>query len=354
MSGGQDIQPARQESGTQETQPGNLDAYLIWGGCSPREGQRPSKLGTTLGDVTPALSVYERSPVDVAAMAFGGDVAGRFFNEVVRYLGNTDRGGQRILRLSLTMPAWERDPERLRIAAQNFAYSVTQSAADAVWLALDVTKEGRGHLYGVALSNQPSEWFTSTWLMLTGASSEGCSVKPVTGQKHGWGGDAKASAKLSRNLSAVLHYGLKSLPPRYDLPIRERVIVTGCLCVLWEQTCAELTPPTACEQSVAPNGSLTARCCHRCGDRLRAKSRRHALWCSPSCRTMAYEERRRVRAQLSADELDAFEERAAIIEYDAGFGRTKAEQQAVDQLRKPATTSKARPSSVASPHPWIV
>ena len=150
----------------------------------------------------------------------------------------------------------------------------------------------------------------------TGASATGCHVRTVTGQKNAWGEGRtqKTFGKLSANLARVFHYGLKSLPPRYDIPLQERVIVAGCLREPWERACASLQPAPP---SSPPTQSLSAmpdvRCCMHCGKRMPSKMRRHARWCSPSCRTMAYEVRRDLRVRLSADELDAFEERAAIF-----------------------------------------
>lgn len=274
------------------------------------------------------------------------------------YFPATERGDKRIYRLSLTMPVWEPSPERIRRAAQAFADAVAVESGGGAWLAIDVTTDGREHLYGLAISSQKPDTLATLWIGLSGASWDGCKIRPVTGQKYGWGDDYKAPSRLGENLARVVHYGLKSLPPRYDMTARERVITAGCMRELWERACMEDTPPPVEQQQepFAKSGPQAEglRCCHLCGGRVRSKIRRHAKWCSPSCRTMAYEERQRLRAMLAADELDAFAERAAIFECCAGLNRSQAEQRAFEEVRRPALALSAQLPALASACPRLV
>lgn len=273
------------------------------------------------------------------------------------YFEATERGDKQIYRLSLTMPVWEPSPARIRRAAQSLADAIAAEEGGGAWLAIDVTAEGREHLYGLAISSQAPDTLSKLWVALSGASGDGCKVRPVTGQKHGWDGARKAPSRLDENLARVIHYGLKSLPPRYDMTARERVITAGCLSELWERACTDFSPlPAEPKPPVAESGNKAEglRCCQLCGGRVRAKIRRHARWCSPSCRTMAYEERRQLRAMLTAEERDAFEERAAICEFEAGLKRPQAEQRAFDELRRPAAALSAQLPSLASAYSGLV
>ena len=69
---------------------------------------------------------------------------------------------------------------------------------------------------------------------------------------------------------------------------------------------------------------------------------------------MAYEERHRLRAMLAADELDAFEERAAIFECCAGLNRSQAEQRAFEEVRRPALALSAPLPALALAYPRLV
>jgi hypothetical protein len=254
----------------------------------------------------------------------------------------SERGEKRLYRLSLTMPSWERNPERIRRAAQALAQGIATEPGCGAWLALDVSKKGEEHLYGVALSEQSSAKLITRWIEITGASELGCRVRPVSGQKEGWGEGRTEQTrnKLSENLSRVLHYSLKSLPPRYHMTLAERVIVTGCLQIPWERALEALQPTTRPSSQAPANPPMQAgRCCQHCGRRIVSTKRRHARWCSSGCRTLAYAARRDLRTRLSEDELEAFEERAAIIEFDAGMTRPRAEQLAYDQRQLAAAAA---------------
>lgn len=309
-------------------------SYLI-SGVGSREGRSPSTLVEPSNSDGSWISVIEESLVQLAETVSPNDAAARFFLLVARYLRSTDRRDRTIWRLSLTMPRWEPDTARLRQAAQTLADTIAADTEGGAWIALDFTKEGRAHIYGIALSEQPRNWFSSTWMTLTGASLGACSVKPVSGQKYGWGGDLKAMAKLSRNLSTVIHYGLKSVPARYELPLHERVVATGCLLPVWERSFAG-------HSSVQSGNQPTMRRCQRCGEPLPPKTHSHARWCSRTCRTMAWQARCRLRSQLEPDRLDAFEEHAAILEFDARMTRPQAEQRAFEHQRQGMLLEKAR------------
>lgn len=264
-----------------------------------------------------------------------------------------ERGGRQILRLSLTMPEWESSPVRIREYARLLASTLATEPGCGAWLALDVTEEGREHLYGIAVTNLAKTAIQDAWVTISGATADGCQVRPVTGQKNGWGLGSKSSGreKLGKNLGRVLHYGLKTLLPRYAMAESERVFTSGCLRILWERA---VEPPSTGQPSQQPRNSdaepsnpsaHSVRCCQRCGGRMVATARRHAHWCSASCRTLAYKIRRQVRQGLSHEELEAFEERAAILEYEAGCTRTRAEQLAHDglMLARRSTVPKSLP-----------
>jgi hypothetical protein len=245
------------------------------------------------------------------------------------------------------MPDWERSPVRIRHCAQVFAHAIAAEPGSGAWLALDVSTDGLEHLYGLAVTSQTRERLLESWIALSGATAEGCRVRPVTGQKNGWGQDSQSTLreKLALNLSRVVHYALKSLPPRFAMADVERVIATGFLLTIWQRATAELAASTSnhAEPNLQPApsdpGPPAVRCCQHCGGRMLSTRRRHACWCSASCRTMAYQQRRRLRSRFAPSELDAFAERAAILQYDAGMTRSRAEQLAHDQIAGIATRS---------------
>lgn len=308
-------------------------------GFFPQVGAEPQKPGPADGEWEPVWLQYQR--IVQADIANGvpyspAELLCSFFLYYLR-LEAPARGDKRLYCLSFTMPNWERSPEKLRRATQSLAADLAADPGCGAWLAVDVSKKGREHIYGVALTEHGRQALITRWIELTGASEDGCRVRPVSGQKDAWGEErtGKTYEKLSKNLARVLHYSLKSLPPRYDMPLQERVIVTGCMQQLWERTCATLQPsPPSSPRAQSLPAVPGVRCCPHCSRRMPPTKRRHARWCSPSCRTMAYEVRRDLRVQLSADELDAFEERAAILEFEGGIPRPRAEQLAYEQQRR--------------------
>lgn len=179
------------------------------------------------------------------------DTAGRFVRALLHYFDETSRHGREVWRLSLTMPEWEPSPARLAHASETLAHCIAEESGGGAWLALDVTKEGRQHVYGIALSGHPREWFLGSWVNLTGATRKATDVCRTTGQREGWGGTAPASAKLAEHLSRVIRYALKSLPPGFDLSAERRVMVTGCLRPLWELAKATEKPAARMAGSMA-------------------------------------------------------------------------------------------------------
>lgn len=265
------------------------------------------------------------------------DCSGRFISDLLFYLRSSYRGCLFIWRLSLTMPEWEPDRGRLLCAMRSLANEIAAEPAGGAWLVLDVTEQGREHAYGIALSSRSRDWFITAWVHLTGATRSACHVRPVSGQLKGWGGsDGKAARTLETNLARVVRYGLKTLPARSQVPLAQRVVVSGPFERLWQPvpaTEAEQRAPEQVEPSNVPAAGAE-RCCQRCRVGLQRRKRKHALWCSASCRTMAWMQRQTLRQQLTAEELDAFEERAAILEWDGRLDRAHAEQQAFEDLRK--------------------
>lgn len=312
-------------------------------GLGSQAGAEPPSAGQnfTTSELVPTWLQYLRLVWEQTAYGVVYTTAERLHTLLSLYLRQEapDRGDKHLYRLSLTMPSWEHSPIRLQLAAQALADSLAAEPDSGAWLAIDVSEVGQEHLYGVAITSRPSKTIVEEWIKLTGASEQGCRVRPVTGQKHGWGDSGthrRRRPKLSGNLARVINYGLKTLPPRYAMTERERVISTGCLRMIWERAFAEPPSSEAPQQKEPPQLEPGVRCCERCGRRLPSKLRKHAHWCSPSCRTMAYEMRRGLRAQLVAEELDAFEERAAILEFEAGLSRSRAEQLAHEQTRNRA------------------
>lgn len=272
------------------------------------------------------------------------------------------REARNLYRLSLTMPDWERSPKRLRHCASRYAQRMADEDGCGAWLAVDVTKDGREHLYGLALTRLSPGELESQWMALSGACADGVKIRPVTGQKNGWSPDPKKQeqAKLRQNLGRVLLYALKTLPPRFEMTEAERVIASGCMDELWRQlglsndgVQSMSEPDNKNTHITGPSpdsaGSDGLRCCQQCGDRMNSAARRHAHWCSPSCRTLAYEIRRRLRQTLRESEQDSFEERAAIIEYEGRYSRSRAEQLAFDEVVSARSSSSSPEASTTQP-----
>lgn len=243
------------------------------------------------------------------------DIAGRFLDVFRSYLDKTPRGELGLWRLSLTMPRWEPSLGRLAQAAETLATSIAAEPGGGALLALDRTEAGRPHLYAIALSGRERGWFIQTWIELSGATRKGNRAQLITGQRDGWGSDPAAAAKLAPNLARVVRYALKTLPAGFKMDPERRVIAMGSLRSLWQAA-------TAFERSAqvdASHGSsATQPLCQHCRCPIEPQKRKHALWCSPSCRTLAWRERRNLLDQLSAAEREEFAERASLMTTSCG------------------------------------
>lgn len=313
--------------------------YLIRGRIA-RGGQRPPTLAhhPTTCPAPPWVTSMSSPVSGCQSSAF--DLATAFYQELLWFMGREPRHERTILRLSLTLPEWESDVLRLWSAMERLAQQVAECSGDGAWLVLDFSKTGRPHVYGLALSCEPCSWFQEQWIQLTGASADGCQIKPVTGQKHGWEVTGKSCRRLNSNLARVIHYGLKSLPSGYEVAPVYRVLASGTLSTLWGQAISSTMPASAPAGSEPQN--LPRRQCQLCAGYLSPKARSHAIWCSHSCRTLAHRRRERLRKQLDANQRDAFEEHAAILEFDRGMPRLNAEQLAYEHQRQGAWIERSR------------
>ena len=313
--------------------------YLIRGRAA-RGGQRPPTLANAPAACpVPPWGASISGPLSgCKSSAF--DLATAFYQEFLWFMGRERRDERTILRLSLTMPDWEADVARMWSAMERLAQRVAECPGDGAWLAVDFSETGRPHVYGLALSCKSRAWFQEQWIPITGASADGCQVKPVTGQKDGWEVTGKSCLRLNKNLARVIHYGLKSLPSRYEVAPVDRVRASGSLAPLWVQAISATMPESARPGSEPKH--LPTRKCLFCGHYLKPTARRHAIWCSHSCRTLAHRWRERLRGQLDVVQRDGFEERAAILEFERGLPRLHAEQLAYEHERQGAWIERSR------------
>lgn len=271
----------------------------------------------------------------------------RLWESLPRHSG----GGRQLFRLSLTFPKWSPDETRHKCAVR-FADELGRMPHEGLWLVLDVSRSGRPHFYGVALSSRDMIWIMATWLSLSGADEAATKVRRITGQGGTWD---DSNTKLRLNLSRVVGYALKQLPSDAETGPFGRVVSSGVLEEVWR-------PASVPERSAV---------CIYCGGPV-VDRRSHARYCRDSCRTLAYRARGRVDKAFSldfppGDELDTsgdvaspvplyprvrkwaeavgddlrarFDERAAILEFDGGLPRWEAEHEALMAMTVPCPST---------------
>ena len=215
-----------------------------------------------------------------------------------------------LLRYSLTVPDHFHDLQRMRAAARTCAEDLAklQPGVTGAWLVLDVSKEGRLHLYGVGLAPvQNMRGLMNQWRSLTGADYNGCLTDPVTGaagylkeiQRQGYCGRA-ALGKLQLNLGGtqervgVIGYTFKplsaALSTKYSY-LERALAASGPFDAIWAKTvhdfklCAPVRRPSR-------KKAVKNETCVTCRKRLAAGRRSHMRSCSARCRKKLAERRR--------------------------------------------------------------
>jgi hypothetical protein len=204
------------------------------------------------------------------------------------------RTGDSLVRLSLTVP---RDRQcgsgSLRITSRRF---VREVEARGILLASDRRKDGAEHAYAIAVTNDARR-DVERWCALTGASlKRACRYGAVTGwralQEHGELGP------LEENLERVVRYAGHAYSdgePRREADVMAAGVLEPLRSPFLELACPGLGYGASRSPVGLPGAgkASTGRECARCGRELAGRKRSHAVWCGPSCKTLASRERRR-------------------------------------------------------------
>lgn len=188
-------------------------------------------------------------------------------------------------------------------AAQLFADVIAMDSPHAgAFLALDVAPYTlRPHFYGLALTTR-SDWeLDELWRRLvdgditgplhrrvrapTGTSTHAGSPVSWRVPDRSWTHDEDAEAaydKLTANVRRCCRYAVKPLPDGVTLSSASRVVLSGPFDA---QLARFVVDPD--EDARAVLAAQLRRGCPRCGRALDVAMRRHARWCSPTCRKLA-------------------------------------------------------------------
>lgn len=147
---------------------------------------------------------------------------------------------------------------------------------------LDVSAKDREHLHGLALLADPRR-FLNEWVGAADARRPAQRLTKVTGSDGPW--DASNEC-LRENLEDVIRYAYRRKEPLVPESLSPR---------LWTASGSLESAGIATRFTLNDAQRSGDRHCLRCGKVLRASKRKHAKWCSPSCRELAYRARRAAR-----------------------------------------------------------